>query len=109
MSPDKRLADLADELSKGGIIEAPLKSSDEHIEGWCVHATKQIFIDPRVSIVETLLHELIHRRWPNLTEASVRGIERHLMANLTTDDVSRWYRLYNKAKRTRRRTVKVED
>lgn len=109
MSPEQRLAELAEELSRGRIVEARLKANDAHLDGLCDYGSGVIYIDPRTAIVSTLLHELIHRRWPSWPEARVAREERRLIRNMTTSQVQHWYRRYAAAKQTRRSTVRVDD
>lgn len=109
MTPDDRLAELSAELAKGRVVEARLLASDAHMDGLCDYGSQTIYIDPRTAIISTLLHELIHRRYPSWPEGRVAREERRLISNMTPQQVSRWYRQYQKAKRTRARTKHVED
>ncbi len=108
MTAEDRLRELDRELSNGRIVEARLIADAEHVDGLYNPSSRTIYIDPRTAIVSTLLHELIHRRWPSWTEARVMKEERRLLTQMTSADVSRWYRKYQKAKRTRR-TIKNCD
>lgn len=109
MTPAERLAELQMELKNGRVVEARLSADGEHIDGFCDYGSDHIWIDPRPAIVSTLIHELIHRRWKHWSEARVVREERRILANMTPDDVARWFRLYTKVKRTRKRSKRVED
>ena len=109
MTPDERLCELGEELAKGRVVEARLIASDAHMDGLCDYGSQTIYIDPRAAIISTLLHELIHRRYPSWSEGRVAREERRLISNMTPQDVSRWYRHYQRAKRTRTRIKHVED
>lgn len=94
------LDDLADELSKGRIYEATLRDPTHHLDGLCDgHA---ITVDPKVSIVSTLIHELTHRRFPDWSESRVRRAETKAMSQLSQHDIGVWYRRYRRAVRKRR-------
>ena len=109
MTAEDRLRELSEELAKGRVVEARLKAHDAHLDGLCDYGSGIIYIDPRTAVVSTLLHELIHRRWPSWSEGRVAREERRLLSMMTPDDVNKWFRRYQKAKRTRQRTKMVED
>jgi hypothetical protein len=97
------IAELADELTKGRIYEATLITDDgAHLLGLCDHNNGAITIDPKVAIVSTLLHELIHRRHPAWEEARVRRTETRALRLLSQHDIQTWYRRYRRAVRKRR-------
>lgn len=97
------LDDLADELSKGRIYEATLITDDgAHLYGLCDHEKGAITVDPKVAIVSTLLHELIHRRYPEWSEARVRRAEQRALSLLSQHDLQVWHRRYRRAVRKRR-------
>jgi len=94
------LDELADELAKGRIYEAALIDPTHHLEGLCDNGA--ITVDPQVSIVSTLLHELIHRRYPLWSEAKVRREEKRALGHLSQHDLRVWYRRYRRAVKKRR-------
>jgi hypothetical protein len=94
-----KIADLEAELAKGQIYEATLITDDAHLEGMCDTDTGKITIDPKVSIVSALLHELIHRQHPTWSERKVEQAEIKAMSQLTQHDVQTWYRRYKRAVR----------
>ena len=97
------IADLAAEFTKGRIYEATLVTDDgAHLMGMCDTGANTITIDPKVLIVSTLLHELIHRKHPAWSEARVRRAEKRALKLLSQQDVQTWYRRYRKAVRKRR-------
>ena len=97
------IADLEAELAKGRIYEATLITDDgAHLMGLCDEATGAITIDPKVAIVATLLHELIHRSHANWSETKVLRAERHALSQLSQQDIQTWYRRYKRAVRKRR-------
>ena len=94
------LEGLQDELARGKIYECSLRDKDLIVDG--VQAGEDIFIDPRPSIIDTLLHELIHRRHPRLGERAVRRATGKLMGAMTEADRIRWWKAYRKVVKKRR-------
>ena len=97
------LAAITEEFAKGKIYEATLVTDDgAHLMGLCDHGTGAITIDPKVAIVSTLLHELIHRAHPDWSERRVRGAEIRALRHLSQHDLQVWYQRYRRAVRKRR-------
>jgi hypothetical protein len=109
MTAQERLAELVIELRNGKVVEARLRADGEHVDGYCDFGSDHIYVDPRPAIVSTLIHELLHRRWKHWSERRVRQEERRILAHMTPDEVSKWFRMYTLAKRTRKTTRKLED
>lgn len=99
---DTRLEELIQEFEHGRIYEATIVADDEHLAGQFDPRLLTITIDPKVSIVCTLLHELLHRRYPRWSERRVKKEEQRLMGLLTVQDVLTWYRRYKRVVRKRR-------
>ena len=98
-----RLDALEAELANRRIYEATLITDDgAHLMGLCDHSKGAITIDPKVAIVSTLLHELIHRKYPDWSEAKVRRAEISALKQLSQQDIQTWYRRYRRAVRKRR-------
>lgn len=104
MAGDLSLADvlvaLRQEFRRGRIHEAHLTPQDgEVLDGLCDHANGAVYVDPAPAVVSTLIHELIHRRFPRWGERRVLAMERRIQASMTPADVRRWYRRYQVARR----------
>jgi hypothetical protein len=101
------LDDLADELKRGRIYECSLRSSQPwQIDG--IQDGENICIDPRPAILETLLHELLHRRKPRLSERAVTITARNLAVRMDEQTKARWWRAYGRIKR-KGKAVDVEE
>jgi len=109
MTRAEMLHELSEELSRGRVVEAPLRATGAHLDGLCDHGNGTIYVNPAPAIVETLLHELCHRRWPSWSEGRVHRESRRLLGSLDDAAMGRWYRLYQRAKRVRRRPVRGDD
>lgn len=102
MTAAERLQEVAEELTKGRIYEAALLDPTHHLEGLCDTTAQTITINPQVSVVDSLIHELLHRRYPSWTERRVQVETRKLMGQLSHHDVGVWYRRYKRVVRKSR-------
>jgi len=94
-APD--LDGLWDELHRGKVWECSLRDPKWHLDG--LQSGEHVYIDPRSSVLETLIHELIHRRHPRLGERVVAKTARKLLAGMTDPDKRRWWNAYRRVKR----------
>lgn len=103
-APD--LDDLMDELQRGRVYECSLRDPNWRLDG--LQHGEAIYIDPRPAILETLCHELLHRRKPRWSERRVTREARVLLSKMSEQDLAHWWRRYNVIKR-KGRPVDVED
>lgn len=99
------LDELRDELGRGGIVEAEIRNPGSHISGYCDHDTQIVVVNPKPELTDTILHELMHRRWPRWGEARVRGETRRLLSTMTDADVAAFVRAYRRRAHRLRRPV----
>ena len=104
MSPD--LDDLYDELLRGKVYECSLRDPHWRLDG--LQHGEAIYIDTRPAIIETLVHELLHRRKPRWSERRVTREARTLLSKMSDDDVAVWWQRYRKIRKLSR-PVDVED
>lgn len=93
------LDDLWQELQRGKIYECALRDRHWHLDG--LRDGDSVFVDPSSTVVHTLLHELIHRRYPKWGERTVTRQARRLMSQLDEVGKRRWWRAYRRVKKTR--------
>jgi hypothetical protein len=91
------LDDLWDELHRGRIYECSLRSDKWQHDG--LLDGEFIYVDPRPAILETLLHELLHRRKPRWGERKVTREAKLLVLRMDEATKIRWWKAYNKIKR----------
>jgi len=101
MTPD--LDDLWDELSRGKVYETSIRTTlvrngrpvqfDGLLDG------QVVYIDPRPAILETLLHELLHRRKPRWGERAVTAHARRMALHMDDATKKRWWAAYRRIKR----------
>lgn len=100
------LPELYDELKRGRIYECSLRDKRWRLDG--LQDGESIYIDPRPSIIETLLHELLHRRCPRWGERRVTREARLMIVRMDDAALAFWWRAYQRQKR-KGRPVEVAD
>jgi len=101
--PAEMLAELEETLSVTRVYEGRLDAEGSHYFGLCRKAAHVIHIDPAPAIVSTLVHELLHARYPSWSERRVAREGDRLFEAMTTADVDRWWRRYQRVRRRHRR------
>lgn len=101
------LEDLYDELLRGRIFECSLRDPSFRLDG--LQHGDAIYIDPRPAIIETLFHELTHRRRPRWSERRVTKESQRILSKMSDDDLATWWRRYQKAKRKGRPVDHFDD
>jgi hypothetical protein len=97
---------LFDELQKGKVIECPVRSAEAQHYGLIVDDT--IYIDPRPAVFDTLVHELLHRRFPAMSEREVTRKARRLVRRMDEEAKRKWWRSYTAIKTKRSRPVDAD-
>jgi hypothetical protein len=105
--PSVPLSDLLEELERSRVYQCSLRSPIEQLHGFVEADSHIIYIDPRLAILDTLIHELLHRRKPKWGERRVERETRRLVGRMDDATKARWWRAYNRIKR-QRRPVDVE-
>ena len=95
MKPD--LDDLWDELHRGRIYECSLRSEQWQHDG--LLDGERILIDPRPAILETLIHELLHRRKPRLSEKTVTATAKRFVLGMDEPEKRKWWKAYRRIKK----------
>lgn len=103
-APD--LDDLMDELNRGKVYECVLRDPAWRLDG--LQHGEAVYIDPRPAILETLIHELMHRRKPRWSERRVTTEARTVLSKMSEQDLARWWRRYRTVVK-KGRPVDVED
>jgi hypothetical protein len=96
------LAELIEELSRGKVYEGALLSKGQITYGMCDYNTGAVHVDPVPYVIEVLLHELLHRRYPSWSERRVDREAFRLVSGMTRQQLQTWYRRYGRAKKHRR-------
>lgn len=96
------------EMAKGHIYERPIVGSKSHIEGLCNFESGEVSVNPAPSVVDTLIHELLHRRFPRWSETRVREETWRVMRKLSPDDVQALHRKYKRIVKRQRKPVSLK-
>ena len=103
-APD--LDDLWDELQRGKVYECSLRSAKWQHDG--LLDGESIYVDPRPAILETLVHELLHRRKPRWGERRVTREAKLHVIRMDEATKRRWWLAYRRIKR-QGPAVDIED
>jgi hypothetical protein len=106
----KTLLEIAiKEMAKGRIYERPIVGSKRHIEGLCNWVNGEVSVNPAPSVVDTLIHELLHRRFRRWSEARVLAETWRVMETMTPDAVQALHRQYKRIAKRRRKAVYLKN
>lgn len=90
------------EIGKGNITEVYLTDKSVFVEGET--DGRAIRINPAIGIVDTLIHETLHRLEPGWSETYVRRTTTWLLRRMSDEQVEALWEAYNQiAKRARKR------
>lgn len=97
------LADVREELARGGIIEAPIRAEGQHVSGYCDLETEMVCINPLPELALAVAHEMVHRRWPRWGEKRVEVESRRVLSMMNDQDVASLVAAYRRRRHKRRR------
>jgi hypothetical protein len=104
---DILIGELILEFGKGDIYEARLIADGEVCYGIMRPSSQRVYVDPAPSVLDTLFHELLHRRFPRWGEKRVTQTASALVQSLSEKERREWYRRYQRIVRKSPRPVKV--
>lgn len=99
---DPLLLELVAAIGAGNIAIGPIHDDGELVHGVCEGAS--VVINPAVSVVDTCLHECLHRIRPEFSERAVRAKVTRLMRALTLAEIDRLYSIVLATAKTRKTT-----
>lgn len=88
------LVQVCTELGRGDIKEKWLGEDDQFVHGQL--NGHRVEVNPGVDVVDTLVHELLHRLYPDWSERYVRNRTTFLMRRLTDAELQMLYAEYCK-------------
>jgi len=86
------------ELGAAPITEAFLSSKNTYVEGLC-DTDGSVTVNPAHNTVDTVIHELLHRMYPERSERSVRRTTSILRKSLTDNEVQLFYEEYKRRRK----------
>ncbi len=105
---NRLMAELRDELSRGRVYQAEIQSDGELVEGLYEPGSGNVYVDPSPNVVDTLLHELLHRRYPRWGEKRVSLTAHQLVSAMSATERRNWYRAYRKVAKKMTAPVMVD-
>ena len=107
----KFLDELYRELNRGEVYECRLRDtkSGKHENCYGLSLGQKVYIDQRLSTLDTLIHELCHRMEPTWSEGQVVLATKRLIYRLSEQDKAKWWRAYGRIKVISRNPIEVTD
>jgi hypothetical protein len=102
---DPLLVELVAAIGAGRSEIRPLHYDKAFLHGLCEGS--RVYINPSVSVVDTALHECLHRMRPAWSERAVRAKITRLMALLSLEEVDRIYEIVLATAKHRKTPKKV--
>lgn len=96
------------ELGAGRITEAFLPSELGYFVEGNITGT-HITVNPAPSVVDTAIHEILHRLNPQWSENYVRRTTTLIMRRMTDEEIQAFYVEFQKRARKRKRAKRIED
>jgi hypothetical protein len=97
-------------LGAGRVTVGPIHCDDEHLHGYEVSRGRHkglVRLNPAVELVDTTIHELLHRLRPDWSERTIRARTGKLMATLSNEDIDKIDELVRVSATRRKTPIKV--
>lgn len=107
MKSDPLLMEVLVALGAGRVAFGAIHADGEVVHG-IAEKSGAITINPAASVVDTAVHELLHRLRPAWSERSVRSRTAKIMRGLTDAEIDKFYELLLVQARRRRLPVRIE-
>ena len=103
------LEEVYKELQRGGVYECRIRDtkSGKHENCYGLSLGQKVFVDHRLSTLDTLIHELCHRLEPSWSEAVVCLATKRLIFKMSEKEKAKWWKAYNRLKVTLSKAVEV--
>jgi len=105
------LDEVYKELQRGGVYEARIRDtkSGKHENCYGLSLGQKVYVDHRLSTLDTLIHELTHWLEPRWNEAQVVLATKKLIFKMSEKEKSKWWKAYEQIKVVLKRPVEVTD
>lgn len=105
---DALMGTVHDELRKGRVFEAHLVAGEGECLDGVVDGDGAIYIDPGPQIVETVIHEALHRAYPRWGEKRICKTSHLLVMAMSDEERRAWYRRWQRHAKRLKKPVHVE-
>lgn len=96
------------ELGAGRITEAFISDGKMMTDGY-FNGSGHITVNPQHQVVDTVIHECLHRAFPAWTERHVRRMTTYLRRRMADEEIQAMYSEFQKRARKRKRPLVIED
>lgn len=96
------MAEVWGALGTAPVTEAYITAPGFIVDGYVNLATRTITINPAPAIVDTVIHELLHWRYPQWSENYVRRTTSFLRNRMSDAEIQSFYWAYRKRLRSAR-------
>ncbi len=100
-------AELWKELGEGNIFEAYIEDEAKRERIYGLSECDKVYLNHAPHVMDTLLHELTHRRFKRWSEKRVLLTASRIIATMDDAEVRRWHKRYQRVAK-KGRTVKVD-
>jgi hypothetical protein len=96
------------ELKHGeDIYEADIRDKAGPVYGLC-DGDDTVIVNPAPSIVDSLVHEILHRLHPRMSEKKVTEVATRISRSMTGAEQARWVKQYKAVVRRRRAPIRLD-
>ena len=96
------------ELGAGSVWEGFIESDpDRYVEGFI--DGHQITVNPAPNVVDSLIHEIVHRMKPEWSEAYVKRETTLLLRSMTDEEIQAFYEEFQRRRRKRKTVKRTSD
>jgi hypothetical protein len=106
-TPAELLAEVRAALRTIPIEEGYIHEDGLHVEGLC--DGRKIVVNPQPSIVDTVIHEVLHFIHPRWGHDRIYREMRRIFKAMSDADVRAIYRTHQRRKRSRSRTINLSE
>ena len=93
------------ELGAGRLTEGYVIDKNQYIDGYI--EGNVITVNPAPVVVETCIHEILHRLFPQWSEAYIANRTTYLLRRMTDGEVQMFYAEFKRRARKRRRPIEA--
>jgi hypothetical protein len=104
---DPFLLQVVAAIGAGNLKIGPIHDDEELVHGCLAEKTGEITINPAVSVVDTAVHEAIHRMRPKWSENTVRQRTGKIMRKLSHEEVDTLYTIVLSVGKTRKTAKRI--